>query len=152
KQLLLERGLSGDHVKRLVPVPFGQLPPDKSPDQLVFLTAGRYLNALAVLRQKLKRYDAPVCGFIHSINSPRIALALLQQCFVGLSEADLLFCSSLAGMKTIDIYIGEINRLLPPDLHYPARRALVPLGVNIPVVGRDAAGNLRRTLNIEGDV
>src|SRR5207245_7939558 len=136
----------------LVPAPLGGQLPFEDSDHVVFLTAGRYLNALAAVRQKLKRYDAPVCGFIHSINSPRIALAVRQQCFAGLSEADLLFCSSLAGMKTIDIYIGEINRLLPPDLHYPARRALVPLGVNIPVVGRDAAGNLRRTLNIEGDV
>src|SRR5256885_4206009 len=107
KQLLLEGGLSGDRVKRLVPVPIGQLPLDKSPDQLVFLTAGRYLNALAVMRQKVKRYDAPVCGFIHSINSPRIALALLQQCFVGLSQEDLLLCSSRAGMKTIDVYLDE---------------------------------------------
>ncbi len=152
KQLLLEGGLTAGHIQRLIAVPFGKPLPVKDSDQLVFLTAGRYLNALAAMRQKVKRYDAPVCGFIHSINSPRIALAMLQQCFAGLSEADLLFCSSLAGMKTIDIYIGEINRLLPPDLHYPARRALVPLGVNIPVVGRDAAGNLRRTLNIEGDV
>ena len=152
KQLLLEGGLTADHIQRLIAVPFGKPLPVKDSDQLVFLTAGRYLNALAAMRQKVKRYDAPVCGFIHSINSPRIALAMLQQCFAGLSEADLLFCSSLAGMKTIDIYIGEINRLLPPDLHYPARRSLVPLGVNIPLVGQDAAGNLRRTLNIEGDV
>jgi len=152
KELLLECGLTADHIKRLVSVPFGGPLPVNDSDQLVFLTAGRYLNALAAVRQKVKRYDAPVCGFIHSINSPRIALALLQQCFAGLSEADLLLCSSIAGMKTIDVYIGEINRLLPPDLHYPARRALVPLGVNTRPAQREAGARLRQTLNIEADV
>jgi glycosyltransferase involved in cell wall biosynthesis len=152
KQLLLEGGLSTDHVKRLVPVPFGQLPLDKRPDQLIFLTAGRYLNALAVMRQKVKRDDAPICGFIHSINSARIALALLQQCFVGLSGADLLLCSSRAGMKAIDIYVDEINEVLPSDLHYQVRRALVPLGVNIPNVEQKAGTSLRQRLSIEADV
>src|SRR5438874_5503287 len=80
KQLLLEGGLTAGHIQRLIAVPFGKPLPVKESDQLVFLTAGRYLNALAAMRQKVKRYDAPVCGFIHSINSPRIALAMLQQC------------------------------------------------------------------------
>src|SRR5256885_1137209 len=152
KELLLECGLTADHIKRLVSVPFGGPLPVKDSDQVVFLTAGRYLNALAAVRQKVKRYDAPVCGFIHSINSPRIALALLQQCFAGLSEADLLLCSSFAGMKAIDIYIDEINSLLPPDLHYPARRALVPLGVNTTDAMQGASGSLRRKLDIEREV
>src|SRR2546430_3476526 len=69
KQLLLEGGLTADHIQRLIAVPFGKPLPVKDSDQLVFLTAGRYLNALAAMRQKVKRYDAPVCGFIHSINS-----------------------------------------------------------------------------------
>jgi len=105
KELLVEGVLTLDRVKRLVSASLGAALPVKDSDQLVFLTAGRYLNALAAARQKWKRQDAPVCGFIHSINSPRIVLALLQQCFVGLSEADLLLCSSRAGMKTIDVYV-----------------------------------------------
>lgn len=148
RQLLLNGGLRTADLQRVIPVPFGGPLPVTDSDQLVFLTAGRFLNALAVARQKWKQHQAPVCGFIHSINSARIALALLQQCFVGLSEADLLFCSSRAGMKTIDAYIAEINHLLPQELHYPARRVLVPLGVNIPVVLQDAGKNLRQLLNI----
>jgi len=52
-------------------------------------------------------------------------------------------------MKTIDVYIEEISRLLPPGLHYPARRALVPLGVEVPTVGEGAGNTLRQRLNIE---
>src|SRR2546430_5095460 len=152
KQILMEGGLTADNLKRLVPTPFGRLLPVKDSDQIVFLTAGRFLNALGTVREKWKRYDAPACGFIHSINSPRIALALLQQCFAGLSEADLLLCSSLAGMKAIDIYIDEINSLLPPDLHYPARRELVPLGVNTTDPMQGADDSLRRRLDIEREV
>lgn len=149
KQLLSDSGLRADDIKRVAPVPFGEPFRVEDSDQLVFLTAGRHLNALGVARQKWKQYRAPVCGFIHSINSARIALALLQQCFVGLSEADLLLCSSRAGMRTIDVYVDEINRLLPPELHYPVRRVLVPLGVNIPMVLQDAKTRLRQKLNID---
>src|SRR5437763_8222645 len=148
KQTLLESGLSEDRLRRLVPAPIGRPLPLKDSDQAVFMTAGRYLNALGTLRQKLKRYGAPACGFIHSINSPRIAFSLLQQCFAGLSKADLLFCSSRAGMKTIDTYIDEINQCLPPALHYPVRRVLVPLGVNLPSARRANAGISRQKLNI----
>src|SRR5215469_12755129 len=144
KELLMEGGLTQDHVKRLVSVPLGGELAAKDSDQLVFLTAGRFLNALAAARQKWKRPDAPVSGFIHSINSPRIVLALLQQCFVGLSEADLLLCSSRAGMKTIDVYVDEINRLLPQELSYRARRVLVPLGVNVADPLREAGDTLRK--------
>ena len=152
KQALLHGGLPQDSIERLVPAPLGGQLPFEDSDHVVFLTAGRYLNALAAVRQKLKRYDAPVCGFIHSINSVRIAFALLQQCFAGLSEADLLFCSSRAGMKTIDIYADEINGLLPPELRYRTRRVLIPLGVNIPAVEQGAAGALRQRLSIETQV
>src|SRR6266404_5154458 len=146
---LVADGLSPDNVKRLVPVPLGSPLPIENSDQVVLVIAGRELNILATLRQKLQRYDAPICGFIHSINSARIVVALLQQCFAGLSESDLLFCSSRAGMKTIDVYIEEIGRLLPPDIHYPARRALVPLGVEVPTVEQGASNTLRQRLNIE---
>lgn len=152
KQLLLDGGLTTDKIKRLVPVPFGGPLPVVDSDSLVFLNAGRFLNALAAERQKWKRYHAPACGFIHSINSPRITLALLQQCFVGLSEADVLLCSSRAGMKTIDVYVDEINRLLPKELHYPVRRVLVPLGVNTPVALQGARASLHERLNIEQQV
>jgi glycosyltransferase involved in cell wall biosynthesis len=149
KDELVEDGLTPDSVNRLVPVPLGSPLPTDNSDQVVLVTAGRELSALATLRQKLHRYDAPICGFIHSINSARVAIALLQQCFAGLSESDLLFCSSRAGMKTIDVYIEEIGRLLPPDIHYPARRALVPLGVELPTVEQGASYTLRQKLNIE---
>ena len=149
KQFLLESNLRTEYIKRLIPVPFGSPLPVGDSDQLVFLTAGRYLNALATARQKWKRCDAPVCGFIHSINSVRIALALLQQCFVGLSEADLLLCSSKAGMRAIDVYVDEINCMLPRELRYPARRVLVPLGVDIPTVQQEAGNSLRQKLDID---
>lgn len=152
KQALLESGLSADRVKRMVPAPLGRALPVKNSDQLVFMTAGRYLNVVGTLRQKLKRYGAPACGFIHSINSPRIAFSLLQQCFAGLSKMDLLFCSSRAGMKTIDTYIDEINQCLPPALHYPVRRVLVPLGVNLPAARRDPSGSLRQRLSLGPEI
>ena len=149
KDDLVEDGLTVDSVKRLAPVPLGSPLPVSISDQVVLVTAGRQLDFLANLRQKLHRHDAPISGFVHSINSARVALALLQQCFVGLSESDLLLCSSRAGMKTIDVYIDEISRLLPPGIHYPARRVLVPLGVNIPAVEQDARNTLRERLNLE---
>jgi len=149
KDELVADGLTAQSIRRLAPLPLGSPLPVKDSDQVVLVIAGRELNILATLRQKLQRYNAPICGFIHSINSARIAIALLQQCFAGLSESDLLFCSSRAGMKTIDAYVGEIDRLLPPDLHYPARRALVPLGVEIPTVDQEASSALRQRLNNE---
>jgi len=149
KDELVADGLAAHSIRRLVPIPLGSPLPVKDSDQVVLAIAGRELNILATLRQKLRRYDAPLCGFIHSINSAGIAVALLQQCFAGLSESDLLFCSSRAGMKTIDVYIEEIGRLLPPDMHYPARRALVPLGVKVPTVEEEASSRLRQRLNIE---
>lgn len=149
KEGLVTDGLKPGAVKRLIPVPLGSPLPVKESDQVVLLTAGRYLELLANLRNKLQRYHAPVCGFIHSINSARIALALLQQCFVGLSEADLLLCSSRAGMQTIDMYLDEVNRLLPSAIHYPVRRALVPLGVEMPAKQQEAGGALRQKLGLE---
>jgi glycosyltransferase involved in cell wall biosynthesis len=148
KDELLADGLTAYNIGRLAPIPLGSPLPVKDSDQVVLVIPGRELNILATLRQKLQRYYAPICGFIHSINSARIAVALLQQCFAGLSKSDLLFCSSRAGMKTIDVYIEEINRLLPPDMHYPARRTLVPLGVEIPTVEQAASGTLRQRLNV----
>ncbi len=47
------------------------------------------------------------------------------------------------------MYIDEVSRLLPPGAHYPARRVLVPLGVNIPAVEQDARNTLRERLNLE---
>jgi len=149
KRDLVEDGLTVDSVKRLASVPLGSPLPVSDSDQVVLVTAGRQLDFLANLRQKLYRHDAPISGFLHSINSARVALALLQQCFVGLSEFDLLLCSSRAGMKTIDMYIDEVSRLLPPGFHYPARRVLVPLGVHIPTVEQEARSALRRRLNLE---
>jgi len=149
KDELVADGLTAHFVRRLAPLPLGSPLPVEDSDQVVLAIAGRELNILATLRQKLQRYDAPLCGFIHSINSARIAVALLQHCFAGLSEADLLFCSSRAGMKTIDVYVEEIGRLLPPDMSYPARRALVPLGVEVPTVEQGASSTLRQRLNVE---
>ncbi len=151
RQALAQEGLSADSVRRLVPVPLWGPLPIKTEDKVVLLTAGRFLNALAGIRQKLKQFNAPVCGFVHSINSPRIAFALLQQCFAGLSGADLLLCSSRAGMKTIDTYINEINGFLPLELHYPARRALVPLGVKLPSTKQTTGGTLRQKFSLETD-
>jgi len=68
KDELVADGLTPDNVKRLVPVPLGRPLPIENSDQVVLVIAGRELNILATLRQKLQRYDAPVCGFIHSIN------------------------------------------------------------------------------------
>ncbi len=149
KDELVADGLTAHNIKRLVPVPLGSPLPVGDSDQVVLASPGRHLEIVARLRHKLRRHSAAVCGFIHAINSPRVALDLLQQCFVGLSESDLLFCSSRAGMKAIDAYVDEIGLLLPPDLYFPARRALVPLGVTIPTAEQEASGTLRRRLNIE---
>lgn len=149
KDELIADGLAAESVRRLVPVPLGSPLPVEDSDQVVLASAGRHLEILARLRHKLQRYDSPICGFIHAINSARVVFALLQQCFVGLSESDVLFCSSRVGMKTIDAYIEEIGRLLPPDAHYPARRVLVPLGVEIPTVEQGARSRLRQRLSVE---
>src|SRR5919109_745219 len=150
KDELVQDGVSREAANRLTPVLLGHPLPIKDSDQAIFLTAGRYLDFLATLRQKVKRYDAPICGFIHSINSARIALALLEQCFVGLSEADLLLCSSRAGKRTIDLYVDEVNRLLSPAFRYPARRVLVPLAVSIPTIEPEARAILRQRLHLDG--
>src|SRR5438477_8346894 len=66
KQALLHGGLPQDSIERLVPAPLGGQLPFEDSDHVVFLTAGRYLNALAAVRQKLKRYDAPVRSEEHT--------------------------------------------------------------------------------------
>lgn len=146
KRQLVEEGLDQDSVNRLSPVPLGSPLPVKDSDEVVLLTPGRHLDVLASLRSKMQKYHAPICGFIHSINSARFMLTLLQQCFVGLLKTDLLLCSSRAGMQTIDAYIEEIERLLPAGTRYPARRTLVPLGVNVPKLEPGAGSVLRQRL------
>jgi len=149
KDELVAGGLSVDSVKRLVSVSIGGPLPVGDSDQVVLASPGRHLDIVASLRQKLRLYNAAVCGFIHAINSPRVVFAFLQQCFAGLSNSDILFCSSRAGMKTVDVYIHALNRLLPSDVHYPVRRVLVPLGVTIPTVEPNAGIKLRHRLNAD---
>src|SRR5882762_5782425 len=148
KEALIADGLTADSVKRLVAVPLGSKLPIKNSDQVVLTTFDPQLRALATTRRKLQRYDAPVCGLIHSINSERVVFAVLQHYFAGLCEADLLFCSSSAGMRTIEVYIEEVGRMLPANTAYRPRRVLVPLGVTIPPLEPEHRINLRRQLNI----
>jgi len=148
KEDLIADGLMADSVKRLVGVPIEYSASVNAANRLVLVAFGPELRTLATSRQKLKRYDAPVCGVIHSVNSERIVFAILQQHFAGLCEADLLLCSSRAGMRTIEVYIEEIGHLLLPNTPYRARRVLVPLGLKIPALERQDRVNLRRRLNI----
>src|SRR5882724_9246984 len=148
KEELIADGLAVDSVKRLVTIPIGSKLPIKNSDQVVLTTFDPHLRTLATIRRKLQRYDAPVCGLIHSINSERVVFAILQHYFAGLCEADLLFCSSRAGMRTIEVYIEEVGRLLPPNTAYRPRRVLVPLGVTIPLLEPEHRINLRQRLNI----
>src|SRR2546429_1144710 len=148
KDELIADGLTADSVKRLVAVPIGSKLPITNSDQLVLTTFDPQLRTLATTRRKLQRPDAPVCGLIHSINSERVVFAVLQHYFAGLCEADLLFCSSRAGMRTIDVYIEEVGRLLLPNITYRPRRVLVPLGVTIPLLEPEHRINLRQLLNI----
>jgi glycosyltransferase involved in cell wall biosynthesis len=147
KDELIADGLAGASVKRLVAVPIGSKLPIKNSDQVVLTTFDPQLRTLATIRRKLQRYDAPVCGVIHSINSERVVFAILQQYFAGLCEADLLFCSSRAGMRTIEVFIEEVGRLLPPNATYLPRRVLVPLGVTIPLLEPEHRSTLRLQLN-----
>src|SRR6266446_7509579 len=151
KEELIADGLTAASVKRLVPVPIGSKLPIENSDQLVLTTFDPQLRTLATIRRKLQRYDAPVCGLSHSINSERVVFAILQQYFAGLCEADLLFCSSRAGMRTIEVYIEEIGRLLPQNTAYRPRRVLGPLGVTIPTLEQEHRINLRQRLNIGTD-
>lgn len=146
KNELIADGLPSDKVNRLVPFPLGSEPLTDEYDQFVLVTMGPELRNLATIRHKLQRYDVPLCGFIHSINSARMVFNILQQYFAGLNECDLLLCSSRAGMKTIEAYLEEIDRLLPTNVRYRARRVLVPLGVNIPTVDPTARVTLRQRL------
>src|SRR6266850_6365449 len=151
KEDLIADGLTAASLKRLVAVPAGSKLPIKDSDQVVLTTFDPQLRTLATIRRKLQRYDAPVCGLIHSINSERVVFAVLQHYFAGLCEADLLFCSSRAGMRTIEVYIEEVGRLLPPNKAYRPRRVLVPLGVTIPPLEPERRINLRQRLNIGAD-
>jgi len=51
-------------------------------------------------------------------------------------------------MRTIDVYIEEVGRLLLPNITYRPRRVLVPLGVPIPLLEPEHRINLRQLLNI----
>jgi len=146
KNALIAEGLTSDKVDRLVPFPLGNETLINECDQFVLVTMGPELRNLAATRHKLQRYDAPLCGFIHSINSARMVFNILQQYFAGLTEYDLLLCSSRAGMKTIEVYIEEIDQWLPPNIRYRARRILVPLGVRIPTVDHKDRVLLRQRL------
>jgi glycosyltransferase involved in cell wall biosynthesis len=145
---LIADGLTPDNANRLVPVPFGNKSLASDSDQLVLATMGPELRTLATIRHRLQRHDVPLCGLIHSINSARTVFNILQQYFAGLCECDLLLCSSRAGMKTIQVYIEEIDQLLPPDIRYRARRVLVPLGVRIPTVDQRDRVLLRQRLGL----
>src|ERR1700721_1929562 len=149
KNDLIADGLTPDSVNRLVPIPLGNKSLADDSDQLVLATMGPELRTLAGVRHKLRRYDAPLCGLIHSINSARTVFNILQQYFAGLCECDLLLCSSRAGMKTIQVYIEEIDHLLPPTIRYRARRVLVPLGIRIPTVDHRDRVLLRQRLALE---
>lgn len=151
KEELISEGLTTDNVKRLVAICAGSTIPVRECDKLVLTTFDPNMRTLATLRRKLRRYDAPVVGLIHSINSERMVFAILQQYFAGLCEADLLVCSSRAGLRTIEVYIEEIGRLLPPSTTYRPRRVLVPLGVKIPPLEPGHRINLRQRLNIGMD-
>ncbi|MFZ0796868.1 MAG: glycosyltransferase family 4 protein [Terriglobales bacterium] len=146
KDELIADGLTPDTANRLVPAPSGSKSLANDSDQLVLATMGPELRTLATIRHRLRRYDLPLCGFIHSINSARTVFNILQQYFAGLRECDLLLCSSRAGLKTIEVYIEEIDQWLPPNIRYRARRILVPLGVRIPTVDPTARVLLRRRL------
>src|SRR5260370_41593406 len=148
KEELIADGLTAASVKRLVAVPLGSKLPIKNSDQVVLTTFDPQLRTLATIRRKFQRYDAPVCGLIHSINSERVVFAILQHYFAGLCEADLLFCSSTAGMRTIEVYIEEVGRLLPPNTAYRPRRVLFPLAVTIPPLESHHPITLRRRLTI----
>jgi glycosyltransferase involved in cell wall biosynthesis len=148
KEELMGDGLTAASVKRLVGVPIGSKLPITNSDQVVLMAFDPQLRTLATTRRKLQRYDAPVCGLIHSINSERVVFAILVHYFAGLCEADLLFCSSRAGMRTIEVYIEELGRSLPPTMAYRPRRVLVPLGVTIPPLEPEHRINLRQRLNI----
>jgi hypothetical protein len=147
---LIADGLPPDNANRLVSVPVGSELLANDYDQLVLTTMGPELRTLAV-RHKLQRYDAPLCGFIHSINSARTVFNILQQYFTGLCECDLLLCSSRAGMKTIQVYTDEIDQLLPSNIRYRARRVLVPLGVTIPSLDYGDRFLLRQRLALTPD-
>jgi len=146
KSDLLADGLTPDNANRLVPFPIGNESLANDSDQLVLVTMGPELRTLATIRHRLQRPDVPLCGLIHSINSARTIFNILQQYFAGLCECDLLLCSSRAGMKTIQVYIEEIDQLLPPNIRYRARRVLVPLGVRIPTVDPSDRVLLRQRL------
>jgi D-inositol-3-phosphate glycosyltransferase len=148
KNELITDGLTLDNANRLVPVPLENKPLASESDDLVLATMGPELRTLATIRHRLHRYDFPICGFIHSINSARMVFNILQQYFAGLNECDLLLCSSRAGMKTIEAYLEEIDRLLPPNIRYRARRILVPLGVRIPTVDHKERMALRQRLGL----
>src|SRR5260370_5610684 len=87
KEELIADGLTTASVKRLVAVPIGSKLPIENSDQVVLTTFDPQLRTLATIRRKLQRYDAPVCGLIHSINSERVVFAILQQYFAGLCES-----------------------------------------------------------------
>src|SRR6267378_6031486 len=148
KEELIADSLTADRVKRLVAVPIGSKLPITNSDEVVLTTFDPQLRTLATIRRKLQRHDAPICGLIHSINSERAIFAILQHYFAGLCEADLLFCSSRAGMRTIEVYIEEIGRMLQANTAYRPRRVLVPLGVTIPSLEPEHRIDLRRRLNI----
>lgn len=143
---LIADGLAPDSTNRLVPIPAEDKWRTDDSDQLVLATMGPELRTLAAVRHRFRLGDVPLCGFIHSINSARTVFNILQQYFAGLCEYDLLLCSSRAGMKTIEIYLGKIDQLVPPNVRYRARRILVPLGVSIPTVDHKDRLVLRQRL------
>jgi glycosyltransferase involved in cell wall biosynthesis len=148
---LIADGLAPESANRLAPIPAGNKWPTDDSDQLVLAAMGPELRTLAAIRYRLQFDSAPLCGFIHSINSSRMAFNILQQYFVGLREYDLLLCSSRAGMKTIETYLERIDQLLPANVRYRARRVLVPLGVSVPTVDHKDRLVLRQRLALGPD-
>lgn len=98
-----------------------------------------YLPRLAWLRAK---YQArfPLTGVIHSLDTPEVMRDMHELMRAPLADCDAIVCTSNPGRQVFRNYV-EAARTQAPELGFPARLELIPLGVGDECFARrDRAG------------
>jgi len=104
------------------------------PETLVFMNPGNNLRHLANLRYKVKQYDAPITGVLHSLNYTSFADNILLEMLSPTKPIDALFVGSTAGIEVMTKQVEMVQRRFQERYHlklaFQPKLLHLPLGVN----------------------
>ena len=99
---------------------------------------------LVALRERYAKKCVPVTGQIHSLSYPRLHQELARLAFISPSASDGIFCSSSAGLTTMQRGFEQL-KVKPFEL------MPVPLGVDLDALEGGDRVATRRSLNVTDD-